>query len=117
MKQQIIDKQAELDRVRKSYIDFLGEQFGYNAMFLKTHGITCSEKEIEIGLEYRKRMNALESELQALESQEVITTDEDINRYAESYQNYLEGNGSVISFNRGMKQGIKYGAKWKRIKH
>jgi hypothetical protein len=42
----------------------------------------------------------------------IEVTDEEINAYAEKYQNYIH----VRNFDRGLKQGIKHGAKWLRDK-
>lgn len=107
----IIEKQKELDKLRKSYIDFIGEQLSDNAMFLKVHGITCSEKDVKIGAEYRKQMNALESELQTLESQEVITTDEDIEKWADDMTEELQERSLPSEKIRIIKRNRIFGAK------
>lgn len=54
-----------------------------------------------------------ESQLQPIEvdnSTEAEISNEEINLYAETYPNYLH----VRNFDRGMKQGIKNGARWYR---
>jgi hypothetical protein len=73
----VIQKQEELNKLRKSYIEFLAEQLGSNAMFLKIHHVVTSEKDIKIGAEYRKQIDALESELSLLqEKKEERVTDQ-----------------------------------------
>ncbi len=62
----LIQKQDELNKLRKDYSDFLGEQLGGNAIFLANHGILCSEEDVKVGKEYRNQINQLESEIKKL---------------------------------------------------
>lgn len=68
-KDAIIEKLNELNKLRKSYIVFLGEQLSDNAAFLKAHGIVCSETDFKIGAEYRKQIEHFELELANLKKQ------------------------------------------------
>ena len=78
----------------------------------KTFIITLSTPEQKI-LFNGKYIGKLQELAKKFQSHPVsMPTDKDINVYAELYPNYLDGkDDAVVSFNRGMKQGIKNGAK------
>ena len=65
----VVSKQDELGKLRKSYIVFIGEQLSDHAEFLRIHGISCSEKDIKTGIEYRKQIEHFESELSKLKAE------------------------------------------------
>jgi len=65
----VVSKQDELNKLRKSYIVFIGEQLSDHAEFLRIHGISCSEKDIKTGIEYRKQIEYFESELSKLKAE------------------------------------------------
>lgn len=81
-------------------IDFLSSGNTVKTGLSEVHNLVEQIDIDELLKEYAQQEKAIE------------VTDEEINAYAEKYQNYIH----VRNFDRGLKQGIKHGAKWLRDK-
>ena len=57
------NKEKQYVEKLEAYIEFLGEEIGFNAAYLSVHGIHCSDERYQKGIEFRSEISQFKSEV------------------------------------------------------